>query len=281
MATSLVANNGQAADYYAQFYQPYEHYVAPIVAIPGNHDGWEIAPETSLEAFKRNFCAPVSGWHSPDAQDDPRTAMIQPNVFWTLITPLVNIIGLYSNVPEHGVIHPDQQRWLTSELASLSKEIPIIVTMQHPVYSADDHHSGSQTMHDALAKATQASGRTPDMVLAGHVHNYQRFTRVVASASTQSEVPYVVAGAGGYHNLHRVALVNGERVVPPVTLTQDGDEVTLERYLDDRHGFLRLEVSQQDITGRYYAVPRPQESWSAGATLIETFRLDLKKRKVF
>src|SRR5215831_6291667 len=29
--------NGQDTEYYAQFYQPYEHYLGPILAVPGNH----------------------------------------------------------------------------------------------------------------------------------------------------------------------------------------------------------------------------------------------------
>jgi hypothetical protein len=267
--------NGEAQDYYDQFYLPYEHYIAPILAVPGNHDGDAVAPETSLAAFVRNFCQPEAGYHSPDAREDTRTAMIQPNVFWTLTTPLISMVGLYSNVPEHGVIHPDQQGWLNSELASLPKDLPLVITMHHPVYSADDHHSGSQTMHEAVNTAITASGRVPDLILAGHVHNYQRFTRTTRSR----DILYIVAGAGGYHNLHRVALVNGDRVTTPVTLVEDGDEVTLEKYLDDRHSFLRLEVTPTEIVGKCYGVPRPQESWSNGATLFDTFRLDLVKHK--
>jgi len=267
--------NGQAVDYYDQFYLPYEHYTGPIMAVPGNHDGDAIAPETSLAAFVRNFCQPEPGYHSPDARDDTRTAMIQPNVFWTLITPLISIVGLYSNVPEHGVIHPDQQDWLNSELANLPSDKPLIITMHHPAYSADDHHSGSATMHAAVNAAIEASGRFPDLVLAGHVHNYQRFTRV----TNGRDILYVVAGAGGYHNLHRVARVNGDRVTTPVTLMEDGDEVTLEKYLDDRHSFLRLEVTPTEIVGKCYSVPRPQESWSQGASLFDTFRFDLVKHK--
>lgn len=133
-------------------------------------------------------------------------------------------------------------------------------------------------MHDAVEAAIQDSARVPDMVLAGHVHNYQRFTRVTAAGV---EIPYIVAGAGGYHNLHYVAKINGEKPIPPVTLNQDGDEVTLEKYLDDRHSFLRLEVTDREIVGRCYGVPRPQEKWSAGATLFDNFRLDLSKHKVF
>ena len=35
----VVYYNGQPSEYYAQFYEPYDHYVPPILAIPGNHDG--------------------------------------------------------------------------------------------------------------------------------------------------------------------------------------------------------------------------------------------------
>ena len=66
--------------------------------------------------------------------------MIQPNVYWTLLTPVVSIIGLYSNVPEHGVLHPDQLAWLVGELKTLPASLPLLVTLHHPPYSADDHH---------------------------------------------------------------------------------------------------------------------------------------------
>src|SRR6476660_6549730 len=35
----VVYFNGMSADYPAQFYEPYQCYDAPILAIPGNHDG--------------------------------------------------------------------------------------------------------------------------------------------------------------------------------------------------------------------------------------------------
>jgi hypothetical protein len=35
----VVYYNGEASEYYSQFYEPYSHYSAPIFAIPGNHDG--------------------------------------------------------------------------------------------------------------------------------------------------------------------------------------------------------------------------------------------------
>lgn len=270
--------DGQVAEYYAQFYQPYEHYLSPIFAVPGNHDGDPMAPETSLDGFVRNFCAAKPGTKMPESQDSPRTAMTQPNVYWTLLTPLLSLIGLYSNVPEHGVLHPDQLAWLVGELKTLPASLPIVVALHHPPYSADNHHGGSQPMHDALDSAFAKAGRWADMVVAGHVHDYQRFTRKVTSDGRQ--IPYVVAGAGGYHNLHSVAKVNGAKPAPPVSLPLSGDTATLESYVDDHHGFLRLEVGPDAIAGKYFTVPRPQDSWSQPPKVADSFRLDAKTHKV-
>src|SRR5579863_2284170 len=171
--------NGQISQYYAQFYQPYEHYLAPIFAAPGNHDGDPMAPEKSLDGFVRNFCAAKPGTKTPESQDSPRTAMTQPNVYWTLLTPLVNIVGLYSNVPEGGVVKQPQIDWFQNELATLDKNIPLVVTLHHPVYSADAFHSGSTHMKQLIEDAANKVGRHPEMVVAGHVHNYQRFTKTM------------------------------------------------------------------------------------------------------
>jgi hypothetical protein len=81
-------------------------------------------------------------------------------------------------------------------------------------------------------------------------------------------------------NLHTVARVNGDRMVAPVSLQLSGDTITLESYVDDRHGFLRLEVSDAYIAGKYYTVPRPQESWSQPAKIADSFRLSLMSHRV-
>ncbi len=79
----VVYNFGEAKYYYDQFYDVYRAYDRPIFAIPGNHDGVVYgdtsttkAPQ-SLEAFRRNFCAPKPG-RSPDAGGLMRSAMTQP-----------------------------------------------------------------------------------------------------------------------------------------------------------------------------------------------------------
>lgn len=123
--------------------------------------------------------------------------------------------------------------------------------------------------------ATEA-GRYPDMVLAGHVHDYQRLSSVHPDRGL---VPHLVTGAGGYHNLHSIQKVDGEKMVTPSNFDAgDGETVTLEKYSDDHHGFLRMEVTPELVIGRYYEVPRPQEPRTKGAQLLDYWEYDFKKK---
>lgn len=132
-------------------------------------------------------------------------------------------------------------------------------------------------MKDALEQAAATAGRHPDMVLAGHVHDYQRLTKTMADGT---KALYLVTGAGGYHNLHTIMKVNGARMIAPVVFNdRQGDPVTLEAYSDDHHGFLRLEVTPKLITGRYYEVPRPQEPYSKGSHLLDYFEYDWQQHQ--
>jgi len=268
--------NGSIEQYRAQFYEPYKHYMAPILAVPGNHDGENLPQEDTLGGFMKFFCDCKPQIFTDLMGDSGRTTMTQPYVYWTLKTPLVNIVGLYSNVPEGGDVRAPQIAWLVSQLSSLPKSIPLLVTLHHPIYSADEFHSGSSHMKDIMEKAAEQAGRHPDMVLAGHVHAYERFTKTLDNGGT---VPYIVAGAGGYHNLHRMLKVNGEKLQTPTNFVdKEGETVVLENYCDDRWGFLRLEVTDRLITGRYFTVPRPNEPFSKPSALQDYFEFDWKKQ---
>jgi hypothetical protein len=241
----VVYFNGAKAEYPPQFYEAYAHYNLPILAIPGNHDGDpEEDGETSLEAFVRYFCDPTPQL-LPEVAEYNRDTMDQPNVFWTLEDDLVTIVGLYSNVPSGGVIHPDQQEWLVSELKAAPTGRALILALHHPPYSSDAFHGGSEQMGAALDEAFSASARYPDLVLTGHVHNYQRFTRTIGGR----ELPYIVCGAGGYHNLHAMAsdAKPGLRVKP---------DCVLEQFDATQWGFMRLLVTATQIQGEYIGVDK-------------------------
>jgi hypothetical protein len=262
---------GQRAKYYEQFYDPYIHYPGPILAIPGNHDG-DVAPNekaTSLDGFVANFCA-APGTHTPEAKEAPRDAMTQPNVYWTLTTPLATIIGLYTNVPEHGVVKPDQEAWFIKEVAAADPDKALIVAAHHPVFSADVEHGSSPNIGEVLDKAFANANRAADLVLNGHVHNYQRFTRQY----NEKPITYIVAGAGGYHNLHEMAEVNGEP--PPPEWYDEELGVVLNAYDQKDFGYLTLTVTKKAIQGVYTAVPKEQPaSGPVQASVLDTFTIML------
>ena len=266
---------GEADQYYDQFYDPYSHYPAPILAIPGNHDG-DVTPggAPSLAAFVRNFCA-REPQITPDAGEISRNAMTQPNVYWTLTAPFATFIGLYSNVPEGGQFDDQQLAWFVNELRAAPADKALVVAAHHPCFSADIEHSGSVYMRETLDKAFAQAGRMAEVVCAGHVHNYQRFTRAVNGW----QVPYIVAGAGGYWHLHYVAKqADGSDLPLPYTLPS-GD-VTLESFCDNRHGFMHLTIAPGFLRGEYFAVARPHESWRAPATFTDSFTLDLREHRL-
>lgn len=173
----VVYYNGEIDKYYEQFYDPYDHYSAPIFSIPGNHDGDPVDDtQTSLDGWVRYFMS-SSAQIRPESHDAPRVTMSQPNVYFTLNCPLLTIVGMYTNVPEHGSVDSTQQQWLTNEFATAPEDRALILALHHPVYSFDDHHSGSAAMADVVQHAINDSRRVPNMVLTAHVHNYQRIER--------------------------------------------------------------------------------------------------------
>jgi len=253
----VVYYDGEITNYYWEFYEPYLHYPAPIFAIPGNHDGdvdpndQYNQPQDSLKGFVQNFCAQAVV-HLPEADEAPRDAMTQPNVFWTLNTPLCTIIGLYTNVPEGGKIGHDQLAWFEGELAAAPKDLALILALHHPPYSAYGPHPGSLPMKTVIEEATQSTNRTPDLILSGHVHDYQRFNGSINGKT----IPCIVNGAGGYNQkLHQLS----RKLFDPkgVPYQMPSGPETLESFNDFQHGYLKIEVTPGKIVGEYFAVDDP------------------------
>jgi Icc-related predicted phosphoesterase len=259
---------GEEWEYPHQFYEPYAHLQVPIVAIPGNHDG-DIKGKTTrrkpLDGFMTNFCDSEPRVPPSDSHFEfERHTQTQPYCDWTLELEAVTIVGLYSNVTSHGHFEQSQVDWLVGELKDAAEK-PLIVTLHHPPYSIDAMHGGSERMGKALDDAFDASGRTPDLVLSGHVHNYQRFTRRRGDV----EIPYIVIGNSGYHNLHRFA--KGSTVGEEI-----GDGVTFEYGDASEYGFLELTVSKGKISGSYTGVKpgrMPDGSDATIAAAKESFQL--------
>jgi hypothetical protein len=242
----VVYFTGMHDDYYAQFYEPYAHYDAPIFSIPGNHDGEVDDPtaQTSLDGWVDYFMQAHPDV-DPISKDAPRVQLNLPNVYWTLVTPLATIVGLYSNVPEGGSIDSTQQMWVTHEFATAPTDRPLIFALHHPIYSFDAYHSGSSKMADVLENAIRDTGRVPNLVLSGHVHDYQRIEQTIAPGGP---TPFIVMGNGGYHNLHKVHSNVGDKAADTGAVLKAAN--------DKCWGFLTLTIDKKTIAGTTTEVDR-------------------------
>lgn len=266
----IVYDHGEASEYAAQFFGPYEVYPAPVFALAGNHDGGinplNPVPYNSLDAYMAAFCAP----HAREVSfsgGSRRRSMTQPNVYWSMRTPLANFICLYGNTTKFGHIDGCQFDWLLHELSAFGWEKgdkALFLCLHHAPYSADTNHGSSPNMIHLLERAFAITGVVPDVVCSGHVHNYQRFSRHCRNGEV---IRYLVSGAGGYADLHKIAAAADERVCEDERLCEN---VQLESYCDDRHGFLKMRIERTPkellLSGGYYIVdarpgkedPQPQ-----------------------
>lgn len=198
---------GEGEFYYDQFYHPYKDYPAPILAIPGNHDGiTHPNGDATLLGFISAFCDDQPRYWA-EAGGTLRSTMTQPGVFFTLDAPLVSIIGLYSNCDEtYGYLDDQQKLFLLSELKRLkplreTKAISaVILAVHHCPMSFSVSKPASTTMRADIDLACQQASFWPDAVFSGHAHIYQRMTRLVPIGADSWQIPHVIAGSGGYAN---------------------------------------------------------------------------------
>jgi hypothetical protein len=254
---------GQEGYYPEQFYDPYRNYDAPILAIAGNHDGVLYKKEPvsySLQPFVDNFCTASP---QPSVPSFARTTMTQPGVYFTLTAPFVRIIGLYSNTGEsvgvlsNAQIGQGQITFLNQQLAAAlaaRKADPegknsqaLILAVHHPPFTGSSEHFPSAAMLQQIDTCCTAAGIWPDLVLSGHAHLYERYTRVMKADGRQ--IAYVVAGNGGYYNLTTLK-TNSTGAKPAGQHSEpdgQGNTVNLDQFNDTDFGFLRITVSASRI----------------------------------
>jgi Calcineurin-like phosphoesterase len=233
-----------------QVYEAYAHFPVPFVGIPGNHDdqyGGDPPFDPTrgpLDGWMANMCTATPEVPPADPQFEyQRHTMTQPWCDWTLALEALTIIGLYSNVPSGGYLEPAQIAWLQDELRAAPADRLLAVSLHHPPASVDAHHGGSQHMSDALDQAIEAANRVPDIVLSGHVHDFQVFRR----AAWNKEIIYLVIGNSGYQNLHQLA--------PDATPgTQLPNGFTFEYGDASEYGFVSLTVAGGALSGEYVGV---------------------------
>lgn len=283
---------GQERYYYDQFYDPYRDYAGPIFAIPGNHDGVLFKSEPvafSLAPFFENFCTKVPT-NDPSAKGFARTTMTQPGVYFTLNAPFLKIIGLYSNTGESTGVISDatagtaQLQFLQSQLAAAAAQraqkgaapFALVLAVHHPPFTISSSHFPSPAMLAQIDTACVAAKTWPDIVLSGHAHLYERYTRTMTADGRQ--IPYVVAGNGGYLNLSNPRKgKNGANPQPGIPGNDGkGNQLTLNVYNNTLYGFLRLTVDQDSILCESLGVDETTDKTAS----MDAFTVDLTKHVV-
>ncbi len=273
------------AGYLSQFYTPYKKYPGKIIAIPGNHDGEMFKYDqpgqpgtgqaTTLEAFQENFCQKQTGV-PPAAKTIYREMISQPAVYWYLNAPFLDIVALYSNVADGpgfisdpNVIGTVQTDWLAKTLKGIAAQRKagprkaLVIAVHHPPFSGGGH-SPSPAMLKDMDTACQQAGIMPDVVISGHSHNYQRFTRYLPFNGVNLEIPYYVVGCSG-HGIQPVPHADGARV----------DDHTFDSSLYG-YGYLKLAADPQKIVINFTQVENDGTKQPYDQTIV----VDLKTNQI-
>jgi hypothetical protein len=185
-------------------------------------------------------------------------------VFVTLEAPIVRILVHYSNMLEDpGVISSpeigdSQLKFLEAALERVKADGfkgALLFAHHHPPFTAStagSRHGWSVKMLADMDAICTRVGIWPHAVLAGHVHNYQRFTRTRRDGT---QIPYVSCGNGG-HNVTRLARKGGPPLRTPQVIQaaqRNADEVVFENYDDINYGYLRVIVTASQLRIEYHA----------------------------
>jgi hypothetical protein len=117
-----------------------------------------------------------------------------------------------------------------------------------------------------LDSAFTETGILPDLVLSGHAHNYQRFTRIVTDkAGATLEIPFIVAGNGGHDITRLKSNQDGSPVRTPLpgAPAAQGSYPSLRQYFDG-FGHLIVTVTRYvltvDLIGTHTGADNPVDS---------------------
>ena len=227
----VIYPTGDVNEYLGKFYFPYRDFPAPIYALPGNHDWYD-----DLTSFMVHFCGarPLSPtveprppdllerlrlllWRRPQAVEPAMVAAgralrpekegmgLQPGPYFAIETGPLLLVGIDTGIL--GGIDADQAAWLRRVSSESPK--PKILLSGKPIYVNGMYESGRISGEDGTVDDIVRDPRNAYVaVIAGDVHNYQRYPVELPDGRT---IQYIVAGGGGAfmhatHHIPRVAL---------------------------------------------------------------------------
>jgi hypothetical protein len=172
----------------------------PTLTIVGNHEE-ERGCGAPFAAYTARFRMPGAGPGSGagGATAGGPEAAPHPRLWWSHDAGGVHWVGLSSYSPV-GARSP-QRAWLAEDLASVDRAVTpwVVVALHAPWYNSNAKHQGEAepaATRDAFEALFLQGG--VDLVLAGHVHAYERSAGGVFDGKRHACAPtYVVIGDGG------------------------------------------------------------------------------------
>ena len=269
VCSDVIYPSGDAEDYDAKFYGPYDGYQRPIYALPGNHD-WN----DGLVGFMHHLCdAEVASlpeaegrasslkerlrrllWRRP-ARKGPEELPVrrragegvrssQRSPYFAVDAGPLLVVCIDTGLG--GPIDGEQGEWLRRISRNVDK--PKILLTGKPLYVDGEHHpcriEGGGTVDDIV--------RDPEhdyvAAIGGDIHNYQRYS--VRVGGRDEPIHYIVSGGGGayMHATHKIPKVDLDGVGEEdfVCYPRRGDSLSLySKQYDRRLGLGRgwLEVA--------------------------------------
>ena len=152
----------------------------------------------------------------------------------------------------------------------------LILAVHHPPFTGASDHFPSASMLQEIDTYCQQAGIWPDLVLSGHAHLYEHYTRTMRADGRQ--IPYLVAGNGGYYNLSKLKTNSAGKKPTPGQQTEpdgQGNTITLEQFNDTNFGFLRITVDATAILVEALTVSSTQITPTPSAPVPAPVVIDL------
>jgi hypothetical protein len=269
ICSDVIYPAGDAEDYDAKFYGPYENYPRPIYALPGNHDWYD-----GLVGFMRHLCGaevldlPATEWRpsslgerlrrrlwrrparsSPDGlparrrtEDGRRSGQSTP--YFAIDAGPLLVVGLDTGMG--GPIDREQGNWLRRISRGVDK--PKLLLTGKPLYVDGEYHPGPIEGGGTVDEIVRDPEHYYVGAVGGDIHNYQRYS--VSVSGREAPLHYIVSGGGGAYMsaTHKIPKVDLDGVDEDdfVCYPRRGDSLSFYSKLYDRRlGFGRgwLEIA--------------------------------------
>ncbi|XP_014496019.1 purple acid phosphatase 22 [Vigna radiata var. radiata] len=172
-------------DSFGRLVEPYAS-KRPWMVTEGNHE-IEIFPII----YPQPFQAYNARWPMPFQQSASTS-----NLYYSFQLVATHVIMLGSYTDFHA--QSQQYNWLQSDLANIDRaKTPWLIVLLHaPWYNTNEAHQGEgESMRQAMEQLLYNA--RVDLVFAGHVHAYERFTRIYDNKVDSCGPMYVTIGDGG------------------------------------------------------------------------------------